>query len=391
MMIYAPAKSSFRHVLRSFLLAVLLLCGSAGAHAEVRYYQYDGNLPFIQMMLNMMVAMGILDRLPGYGPYASPYGYGGYGGSPWSSFGGDYANPYTRALALRGLSPYSGYGGYGNNPFLRSPWLASPWTSPLASNGIWGNPRWGVLPADSYSPYYPYANPYVDPYAGPYTTPYDDLTEGWVNEPWETSPWNPDAVAEDEQQNDSAPLQQKHSQNKHPEQQSQPQPQQNRQRQPYASSPLAKLAPVQGRPQQNQRSLSGQSVNRPQQNRPSQKRQTQKRQDRANYQPVKQKPCITDFCGLKKPNINGLWVSQNGEMLGIKNGHFLWSDGTSRYLSGRMKLKSDYLLFSVDETSTGPVGTQQIMQFKYKLAGNRLLTMQPDGVIKEFVRTAPGY
>ena len=375
-MIYAPAKSPFRYVFRSLLLAALLLCGTAGVRAEVRYYQYDGNLPFIQMMLNMMVAMGILDRLPGYGPYGSPYGYGGgYGGSPWSSFGGDYANPYQRALALRGLSPYSGYGGYGNNPFLRSPWLTSPWTSPLASNGIWGNPRWGVLPADSYSPYYPYASPYVDPYA----TSYDDLTEGWVNEPWETSPWNPDAVAEETQPQNSSgmPAQQRPTQNAR----SQQQPQKNQPQQTYIRSPLAKLAPAQRRSQQKQRQRSA----------PPQNRQTHKRQGKATYPPVKQKPCITDFCGLKKPDINGLWVSRNGEMLGIKNGHFLWSDGTSRYLSGRLKLKTDYLLVSIDETSTGPVSSEQIMQFKYKLAGNRLLTMQPDGVIKEFVRTAPGY
>ena len=45
-------------------------------HAEIKNYQYDGKLPFVQMMLNMMVAMGILDRVPMGGIYNR---YGQYG------------------------------------------------------------------------------------------------------------------------------------------------------------------------------------------------------------------------------------------------------------------------------------------------------------------------
>ncbi|RKZ58400.1 MAG: hypothetical protein DRQ44_14755 [Gammaproteobacteria bacterium] len=93
-----------------------------------------------------------------------------------------------------------------------------------------------------------------------------------------------------------------------------------------------------------------------------------------------EKPCITDFCGLKKPNLNGLWVAQDGEMLGIKNKRYLWSDGDSRYLTGQLKVQNEYLLANVD-------GHEKLMRFKYKLAGNHLLTMQPDGKIREFVRT----
>jgi len=44
-----------------------------------------------------------------------------------------------------------------------------------------------------------------------------------------------------------------------------------------------------------------------------------------------------------------------------------------------MKVQNEYLLASVE-------GSDQIMRFKYKLAGNHLLTLQPDGVIREFVR-----
>ena len=97
------------------------------------------------------------------------------------------------------------------------------------------------------------------------------------------------------------------------------------------------------------------------------------------YQQLSQKPCVTEFCGLKKPNLNGLWVSQDGEMLGINNHRYLWSDGSSRYLTGQIKVQNEYLVTSVDDHD-------KLIRFKYKLAGNNLLTMQPDGTIREFKR-----
>jgi hypothetical protein len=97
---------------------------------------------------------------------------------------------------------------------------------------------------------------------------------------------------------------------------------------------------------------------------------------------IRQKPCVTEFCGLKKPNLNGLWVAQNGELLGVNNQKFLWSDGTERYLTGEIKVQNEYLLARVE-------GREQLMRFKYKLAGDHLLTMQPDGVTREFIRMSP--
>ncbi len=94
---------------------------------------------------------------------------------------------------------------------------------------------------------------------------------------------------------------------------------------------------------------------------------------------INQKPCVTEFCGLKKPNLNGLWVSQSGEVLGINNHRYLWNDGSSRYLTGQIKVHNEYLIANVDDH-------EKIMRFKYKLAGNHLLTMQSDGTIREFNR-----
>ena len=115
---------------------------------------------------------------------------------------------------------------------------------------------------------------------------------------------------------------------------------------------------------------------RAQQSRTQQPRTQQPRRE------IRQKPCITEFCGLKKPNLKGLWVAQNGELLGINNQKFLWSDGTERYLTGEIKIQNEYLLARVE-------GREQLMRFKYKLAGDHLLTMQPDGVIREFIRMSP--
>lgn len=367
-----------------FFALLLMISGSQVLRAEIKQYQYDGKLPFVQMMLNMMVAMGILDRIPVNGFYGSS-------AYPGASLAG-LNNPYARALALRGLSPglsssylknpyalnsatrhlYGGYPNsvYGNNPFLSSPWLQSPWSQP-ALNGVsplWGNPSWGVLPLESY-PLNNYAANGL-PWGYPNWSE-NDLT-GWVNEPWETSTWNP--KAEDSSQSAPSSSQSSPGNNASNEMQQPVQAQQNRM---YNSSPLAKLAPPdyrneQQRPEMRDRPPAPFSNAPPP--RPS--------NSQSNFH-LQQKPCVTDFCGLKKPDLDGFWVAQNGEMLGIKNQQFLWSDGASRYLTGLIKVQNEYLLASVE-------GREQVMRFKYKLAGNHLLTLQPDGVMREFTRMSAG-
>lgn len=263
------------------LLSVLLLMfvSSQYVHAEIKTYQYDGKLPFVQMMLNMMVAMGILDRVPGNGYY----GINRFSGSPWSS------------SSWRD----DGYGVAGTP---------------------WGSPSWGVLPPESYS------------------------LNGWVNEPWETSSWNDQRQLA--QSNNAA------TQNNNYD---------NTDRTHAVSSPPTR---VDRQDNESPKQVPPQST--------AQKQSSEKGS-------VDQKLCVTDFCGLKKPDLNGLWVSHDGEMLGIKNKSYLWSDGDSRYLTGKIKTQNEYLLTSID-------GYQGLMRFKYKLSGDRLLTMQEDGRVREFVR-----
>ena len=72
-------------------------------------------------------------------------------------------------------------------------------------------------------------------------------------------------------------------------------------------------------------------------------------------------------------------MAENGEMFGVKNKRYLWADSNERYLTGQLLIQNEYLLTSVD-------GHDKIMRFKYKLAGNHLLTLTPEGTLREFVR-----
>ena len=383
--------------LSKLTLFVLLLTVMASqiVRAEVKLYRYDGKLPFIRMMLGMMDAMGVIDRVPANGAYG---GYG-YPSSPWSN----YSNPTMRALAMRGIYPSSSsfyknpYSGYANNPFMRSPWGQSPWSqsgqygSPYASP-LWGSPDWGVLPTESYLPYG------YSMYRKPYWSSSD--LDGWADEPWETSDWN----AEAERSNKSVQIQAL-PQARALQQTQAPQPNaplvqnfnfgapengppdRGRNNGPGRSvnnrSPLSKLAPPRLPPQQLARQSSRPPAAQQRSQSPLRKKVMPQPGTQQPRKKIRQKPCVTEFCGLKKPNLNGLWVAQNGEMLGVNNQKFLWSDGTERYLTGLIKIQNEYLLARVE-------GKEQLMRFKYKLAGDHLLTMQPDGVIREFVRMSPG-
>ncbi len=362
-------KTLYKWILITLLL--ILSCSQV-VNAERKLYQNDGNMPFVDMMLSMMSAMGMIDKLP------ANAAYGGYGASRLS-------NPYTRALAMRGMSPGLLNSGSGNNPFMRSPWVQTPWSSSALNNSnqstaspVWGSPSWGVLPLDNFAPNnYSRYNQYGS--SLPWST--SDL-DGWVNETWETSLWNPRAerpvqAPPPQSKQPNVPLVQNFNYNvpDNPAGNAQHQTRQRSSKQ----SPLSNLAPPNRPPirppgrQQAQQSAQASAS--------QQKKQSPLH--KKNGLNIRQKPCVTDFCGLKKPNLNGLWVAENGEMLGVKNKRYLWSDSNERYLTGELLIQNEYLLTNVD-------GHDKIMRFKYKFAGNHLLTMTPDGTIREFVRIPVG-
>ncbi len=294
---------------KKIILVLLLgLLSSSLAHAEIRNYQYDGKLPFVKMMLNMMVAMGILDRAPVNGVY-----------NMRNNMYGPYGMSRNR---------------YGNRSWANNVWGDNAWSNNRGNNRnnalgntAWGQPRWGVLPDDSYS-----LGNYQNNY--PSNLNASDLN-GWVNEPWEMSVWN----------------------NK----------KQNKQSVDAAE-----------RTQQNTGAVSKQAGHQSGENLTT--GQSPKLSPALSPK-LKQKACVTDFCGLQAPNLNGLWLSREGEMLGIKNSSYLWSDGQTRHLTGKIKLQNNYFFASAD-------GYDQLMRFKYKLDGDYLLTMQPDGLVREFKRVS---
>lgn len=262
-------------------------------HAQTKVYQYDGDLPFVQMMLNMMATMGILDRLPNHLAYKNN-GSSNHRQTPWS----------------------------GNN-----------------LDSMWGDPSWGVLPSESYTQQY-------SPYSAPSSS--DDLS-GWVNESWETSRWNSNAENIRRpvvRRQESAPAVRNFNYNAGDNNQSS----------------------FEKNPRQNHASRNADL--------PPNKQPTISKNE------PRQSPCVTQFCGLKKPSLNGLWVAKNGEMLGVKNHRYLWSDSKSRYLTGLLKVQNSFLLANVD-------GHEQLMRFKYKLMGNRLTTVQANGEVREFTLLSP--
>ncbi len=341
----------------TIFILLLILSGSQVARAQTKLYQSDSKLPFVKMMMSMMEAMGMLDKVSN----SSAYGAYGYPGSP-----------------------------YTNNPLLSSPWSQSPQTQSAfgGASPVWGSPDWGVLPSHKYS-YYSH---------GPYGTQWSSTDlDGWVKEPWASSEWNPKAEAKTQIR---PPVQMRAPQQAQPAQPVAPIVQnfnynspetvqrregpsdnaradnrlnnlQQKNKQSRRPSPLAKLQPS----RQNSRSAGPSDYQAKNQfSSPQSSAEQSKKQHR------QEQPCVTAFCGLKKPNLNGLWVAQDGEMLGIKNRRYLWTDGDSRYLTGQLKVHNEYLFTNVD-------GHEKLMRFKYKLSGNHLLTMQPDGKIREFVRT----
>lgn len=120
------------------LLLMLCLAAPPADAARPRLYYYDGDLPMIEMMLNMMVAMGMIDKVPQRYLYQrgfrSPYAVPG-----WNSM---LANPWAQGMP--GLWSGGLPGSYaGSNPFDRRLWnrgincLATPCVQASALDGVW--------------------------------------------------------------------------------------------------------------------------------------------------------------------------------------------------------------------------------------------------------------
>ena len=85
------------------------------------------------------------------------------------------------------------------------------------------------------------------------------------------------------------------------------------------------------------------------------------------------------YRGNKIALLNGLWITEYGEMLGIKDRQFLWSDGNEHYLAGQLHAQDDVLSLRVQENGL-------VTHYQYRIDQNNLQTRDQDGVVRSFVK-----
>ena len=90
--------------------------------------------------------------------------------------------------------------------------------------------------------------------------------------------------------------------------------------------------------------------------------------------------CIEGNCERNKPlRLDGVWVTQYGEILGIKGRQFLWSDGKNHYLAGEFKRRAND--FSLKVSQSG-----YVVNYEYRVDGNYMQTRDKGGIVRSFLR-----
>ena len=429
-------------IITTVLLSVLLATTS-DAEARLKYYRYNANIPMVEMTLNMMVAMGVLEQIPGRlvhdgnpynrmvrarsrrhsaSPYALPANTAYYDDFLYDDFGfddfgyGDYG-VYDR-YRDRGYSPYrryydSPYGysdaySYGySDPY--SSWdgaWASPWGDPGYTT--WGNPWNSVYGSQWYSPYTTRGNPWTSVYGNQWNSPWGNR----LNYPWGTTWNNPWGGASSYPWGSTW-----NSPWSSPWSNTMMNPLVN----PYggvgtwSGVPGSSSAPIspgytpgtQGyspgyTPGTNQGNAStnnyrnygndgttnpaerGRSGNAPVRTDKTDFnaytfRKSASRQGSAPYR----KPSQTVYSGTISKHdrrLDGLWIGESGEMLGIRGNDFLWYDGKDRYAKGKL-VKTPTMMKAKIERS------KKMISLHYRLIDNELFTVSKDGKMRIFNRT----
>ena len=388
-----------RTVIKIIITTVLLsalLAPLGSAEARLKYYRYNDNIPMVEMSLNMMVAMGVLEPIPGRLVYdGNPYNrfatsrYGRYSDSSYyyptraryssrhryyDDFRGEPIRPYSRYSRSRygyGYTPWEPYrDDYWDNRYYSqgdSPW-DSPWGYPRSRRGYsaWDSPwssGWGS-PWDSagYSPwgsagYSPWSNPWyssgMNPWAStllnPWTSPYGYLGGLPLIQGYTPVPVLPESGAGDYYPGSRL-------------NQADPQSWQNYERPGFKPH---KTSWRQGA-RQNSRQYS--HMNRP---------------ARARYRPLPARAEYARNEGSREfdtsfQQLNGLWIDDNGEMLGIRGDRFLWNDN-NRYARGQLIKSPTMMEARIRETRT-------VVRFRYRLKGNEMVILSRDGRTRTFHR-----
>ena len=351
-------------IITTVLLSILLAKANT-VEARLKYYRYNDNIPMVEMSLNMMVAMGVLEQIPSrlvhdgnpynrmvtakYDPQSrSHYGYPartGYSGNRrYTDYRDDLDYPYERYYGNRfAYTPYrdryrswddpwySRWGNQWNNPWTtgwsdpwNSPWggirgnrMNNPWAG--YTNNPWGS-AWNSQWMNPWSnPWNTMTTPYLSPYSGvsnwPYMSAYPNI------------PLSPDTVFESGPALDNQPHSDPSSSNRQP-------------------------------------GLDGYSLNPTSWSGKTSQLNDDRDRSRSGY-------------SSPESRLNGLWISDSGEMLGIRGDHFLWYDGNNRYANGKL-IKTPTMIEARAE------GTNKIIRYHYGFLGDELVTMSRKGRIHTY-------
>jgi len=388
------------NIIKTVLVSTLLLTANT-VEARLKYYRYNDNIPMVEMSLNMMVAMGVLEPIPSrlvhdgnpyhrmvtasYSPYSrsafsypenshryshyryndhldgpidlydryssryygSRYGYsrdypsyrtwGNQWDTPWANrwdnqWDGPWSNTWDSPWAYQRGNPW-------NSDWGSSPWgnqWSSPWNSGWSSP--WGNQRgnpwnsgWGS----------PWGNQWSNPWNSGYGSPWGNTWNyQWMN-PWSSTTgyqlgW------------------------------------------PYTSGYSAlPLSPDQLLGNDWSKNNTYQSDDTSRQHRDKEGYKAEKTSWSGHSYGVSYKRS-----GNTRPNrnrkLNGLWIGDDGEMLGIRGNRFLWYDD-NQYAKGQLVRSPTMMKARID-------GADSVVHYHYKLQGNELVIISRNGKMRSFNR-----
>jgi len=391
----------------STVLLSVLLATSSDVEARLKYYRYNSNIPMVEMSLNMMVAMGVLEQIPGHlvhdgnpyhrlvnaqpgryshSSYALPVNTGYYNGLGYDTYRDGGISPYR---SYYGTSPYSNY--YGNSPYSNSPYSSYYGNNPYSSH--YGNNPY----SDYYGGSYGYADPnrsWGSPWGNQWNSPWNSaMGSPWnsafgnqLNSPW-SSPWG-NRLNNPWGGNLNSPW---------------ISPWSNTMMNPSVS-PLGGAGTWSGVPGYSNMPVLPGNVSdslyggngASSFTGDSRSGNTPLRSDISSVEPYSLRKSVAsgrpgrysrpyqiayDRANNKQDHrLNGLWIGDSGEMLGIRSDMFLWYDGKDKYASGKL-LKTPTMMKAKVE------GTNTVISMHYRLLGNELFTVSRSGKMRTFSRT----
>ncbi|MCP4273942.1 MAG: hypothetical protein GY781_18620 [Gammaproteobacteria bacterium] len=83
-------------------------------------------------------------------------------------------------------------------------------------------------------------------------------------------------------------------------------------------------------------------------------------------------------CGNNTRTLNGIWISQNREMLMIENNKILWIDASQNYLQGLLQVRNGFIQIRLQ-------GINKPFQYQYKMDDNKLMIRDQKGVVSLYL------